>query len=184
MDDAYGLLKHDYDIIFCRNVLIYFDKATQERVIRKFISHLRPGGLLFLGHSESIMGMEFPCVKSNPPSTNLPRDNASGNTRFSPGRLCHIGPALISTVLGSCVSVCLIDKKTGVGGLNHFLLPGIPSDEANNLNRGLTSTATLIRSMLNRNATIDSLEAKIFGGCNSLYQNDIFKLVNEILRSR
>ncbi|HEX6225675.1 MAG TPA: CheR family methyltransferase, partial [Chryseolinea sp.] len=34
MDSGYGLLKHDYDIIFCRNVLIYFDKATQESVIR------------------------------------------------------------------------------------------------------------------------------------------------------
>ena len=66
MDDAYGLLKHDYDIIFCRNVLIYFDKATQERVIRKFISHLRPGGLLFLGHSESIMGMEIPLRQIQP----------------------------------------------------------------------------------------------------------------------
>jgi chemotaxis protein methyltransferase CheR len=66
MDDGYGLLKHDYDIIFCRNVLIYFDKATQEGVIRKFISHLRPGGLLFLGHSESIMGMEIPLRQIQP----------------------------------------------------------------------------------------------------------------------
>ena len=66
MDDGYGLLKHDYDIIFCRNVLIYFDKQTQENVIRKFISHLRPGGLLFLGHSESIMGMEMPLRQIQP----------------------------------------------------------------------------------------------------------------------
>lgn len=66
MDSGYGLLKNDYDIIFCRNVLIYFDKATQERVIRKFISHLRPGGLLFLGHSESIMGMDIPLRQIQP----------------------------------------------------------------------------------------------------------------------
>lgn len=66
MDDAYGLMKQDYDIIFCRNVLIYFDKATQEKVIRKFISHLRPGGLLFLGHSESIMGMDVPLKQVRP----------------------------------------------------------------------------------------------------------------------
>ena len=66
MDDTYCLLKHDYDIIFCRNVLIYFDKAIQERVIRKFITHLRPGGLLFLGHSESIMGMEIPLRQIQP----------------------------------------------------------------------------------------------------------------------
>ena len=66
MDDSYGLTKQDLDIIFCRNVLIYFDKATQERVIRKFISHLRPGGLLFLGHSESIMGMDMPLRQVRP----------------------------------------------------------------------------------------------------------------------
>lgn len=60
MDDSYGMAKAEYDIIFCRNVLIYFDKPTQERVIRKFCSYIKPGGLLFLGHSESIIGMNVP----------------------------------------------------------------------------------------------------------------------------
>lgn len=66
MDDSFGLLRHDYEIIFCRNVLIYFDKPTQERVIRKFIQHLRPGGLLFLGHSESTLGMDLPLKNIRP----------------------------------------------------------------------------------------------------------------------
>lgn len=66
MDDSFGLLKNDYDIIFCRNVLIYFDKATQEKVIRKFIQHLKPGGLLFLGHSESTLGMDLPLKNIRP----------------------------------------------------------------------------------------------------------------------
>ncbi len=66
MDDHYGLIKNDYDMIFCRNVLIYFNKATQEAVIRKFCSLLRPGGLLFLGHSESIMGMTLPLRQVRP----------------------------------------------------------------------------------------------------------------------
>jgi chemotaxis protein methyltransferase CheR len=60
MDQNYGLRHADYDFIFCRNVLIYFDKPTQERVIKQFCSHLKPGGLLFLGHSESIIGMNVP----------------------------------------------------------------------------------------------------------------------------
>lgn len=56
MDDSYPV-PHDFDIIFCRNVLIYFDKETQEKVINKLCTRLRPGGYFLLGHSESITGM-------------------------------------------------------------------------------------------------------------------------------
>lgn len=45
------------DIIFCRNVMIYFDKATQEKLINKFYRCLVPGGFLFIGHSESIASL-------------------------------------------------------------------------------------------------------------------------------
>lgn len=45
----------EHDAIFCRNVLIYFDKPTQKRVVEAFARALRPGGFLFLGHAESIM---------------------------------------------------------------------------------------------------------------------------------
>lgn len=50
----------DYDVIFCRNVLIYFDKPTQKRILRQLISHLQPDGYLVLGHSESVVGMDLP----------------------------------------------------------------------------------------------------------------------------
>lgn len=53
------LINKKMDIIFCRNVLIYFDKQTQERVINQLHRCLRPGGLLFLGHSESLIGMSI-----------------------------------------------------------------------------------------------------------------------------
>jgi len=55
------------DIIFCRNTLIYFDRQTQERVINMLISNLPVGGYLFLGHSESLINMNFP-LKSVFPS--------------------------------------------------------------------------------------------------------------------
>ena len=50
----------DFDVIFCRNVLIYFAKPTQRAVLERLCRHLRPGGFLFLGHSESLAGMELP----------------------------------------------------------------------------------------------------------------------------
>ena len=55
MDATYDV-DRDVDIVFCRNVLIYFDKPTQRAVIDKLRSHLRPGGYLLLGHSESMAG--------------------------------------------------------------------------------------------------------------------------------
>ena len=46
-------LRPPFDAIFCRNVMIYFDKQTQLRILQKFVPLLRPEGLLFAGHSES-----------------------------------------------------------------------------------------------------------------------------------
>ncbi|MHC1710670.1 MAG: protein-glutamate O-methyltransferase CheR [Solidesulfovibrio sp.] len=54
------------DIIFCRNVMIYFDRATQERLLQKFCTQLRPGGFLFIGHSESLTGMDLPLSQHAP----------------------------------------------------------------------------------------------------------------------
>lgn len=65
MDSNYGI-KETFQIIFCRNVLIYFDKANQEKVIRQFLNYLEPGGYLFLGHSETIFGMDLPFQTVSP----------------------------------------------------------------------------------------------------------------------
>jgi len=48
------------DVIFCRNVIIYFDRKTQEHVVRTLSSYLKPGGYLFMGHSESIKLKDSP----------------------------------------------------------------------------------------------------------------------------
>ena len=55
MDDRFAV-DSDFDVIFCRNVLIYFAKPTQDAVLKRLTAHLRPGGYLLLGHSESLAG--------------------------------------------------------------------------------------------------------------------------------
>jgi chemotaxis protein methyltransferase CheR len=62
MDETYPVGR-DMDFVFCRNILIYFDKATQEAVLARLCSHIRPGGYLILGHSESAIGPDLPIAQ-------------------------------------------------------------------------------------------------------------------------
>jgi len=50
--------RHGFDMIFCRNVMIYFDNTTQETLVNKFYEQLVPGGMLFMGHSESMVNKQ------------------------------------------------------------------------------------------------------------------------------
>lgn len=59
MDRDYKLTG-EFDMIFCRNILIYFDRPTQAGVLARLCRHLREGGHMFLGHSESISGIDLP----------------------------------------------------------------------------------------------------------------------------
>jgi chemotaxis protein methyltransferase CheR len=59
MDSSYQV-GDPMHVIFCRNVLIYFDKKTQQEVLRRLCDCLAVGGYLFIGHSESIAGMNLP----------------------------------------------------------------------------------------------------------------------------
>lgn len=59
MDEDFRI-REPIAVIFCRNVLIYFDRSTQEQLLGRFCRHLIPGGYLFTGHSESLQGMDLP----------------------------------------------------------------------------------------------------------------------------
>ena len=65
MDPPYPV-DREMDIIFCRNILIYFDKATQQAVLQRLTEHLRLGGFLFLGHSETLAGFQLPLEPVGP----------------------------------------------------------------------------------------------------------------------
>ncbi len=52
-------MRRNFEIIFCRNVLIYFDKQRQKYLLERFFERLIPGGFLFLGHSETLTGLDI-----------------------------------------------------------------------------------------------------------------------------
>ena len=62
MDDKYPV-GDPMHMIFCRNVLIYFDKPTQQHVLTRLCDCLTPGGYLFIGHSESVTGLDLPITQ-------------------------------------------------------------------------------------------------------------------------
>jgi chemotaxis protein methyltransferase CheR len=59
-------IEGEFDSIFCRNVLIYFDRKTQQEVINKLAKKLKPGGHLFIGHSESLHNFDLPVTQVKP----------------------------------------------------------------------------------------------------------------------
>ncbi len=69
-----------------------------------------------------------------------------------------------ATILGSCVAVCLRDPVAGVGGMNHFLVPGDERQDTANLSYGVHSMELLINGLLKKGARRHRLEAKLFGG--------------------
>ncbi len=66
MDELYPF-ESPFDVVFLRNTLIYFDQPVQQKVLSRVTDHLKPGGYLFIGHSESLINMVLP-IKSVAPS--------------------------------------------------------------------------------------------------------------------
>jgi chemotaxis protein CheD len=77
-------------------------------------------------------------------------------------------PEMLMTILGSCVAACVRDPLVGIGGMNHFLLPG---DESSSMNTdaaryGVFAMESLINALLKAGARKERLEIKVFGGGN------------------
>ncbi|WP_334190421.1 chemoreceptor glutamine deamidase CheD [Noviherbaspirillum sp.] len=79
---------------------------------------------------------------------------------------------VIVTVLGSCVSACIRDRVSGIGGMNHFMLPDGGSDADSpvsaSMRYGTYAMEVLINDLLKAGARRENLEAKVFGGGNVL----------------
>lgn len=73
---------------------------------------------------------------------------------------------IIATVLGSCVSTCIRDRNTGLGGMNHFMLPEDPRRDPHGdaLRYGCFALERLINELLKRGADREQLQIKVFGG--------------------
>jgi chemotaxis protein CheD len=93
--------------------------------------------------------------------------------KILPGEYYFTGKdMLIVTVLGSCVAACIRDRITGVGGMNHFMLPDGGGDADSpvsaSMRYGTYAMEILINDLLKAGARRENLEAKVFGGGNVL----------------
>lgn len=89
-----------------------------------------------------------------------------------PGAIkCSRKPLEVTTLLGSCVAVCLWDKKLQIGGINHFMMPywngtGLASPKYGNI-----AIEKLINNMINIGSNTNDMVAKVFGGAKVLSTN-------------
>jgi len=94
--------------------------------------------------------------------------------KISPGEYYYTNKDMvIVTVLGSCVSACIRDSVSGIGGMNHFMLPDCASADkdspvSESMRYGTYAMEVLINQLLRNGARRENLEAKIFGGGNVL----------------
>ena len=99
------------------------------------------------------------------------RTHARQAAKLLPGEYYVTGrDMLLVTVLGSCVAACIRDAETGVGGMNHFMLPDSDLNEPvfASARYGTYAMEVLINHLLKLGARRDRLEAKVFGGGNVL----------------
>ena len=216
-----------FDAIFCRNVLIYFDQATQRDVTERLVSQLSPGGWLFFGHAESMTGanpaldrvgptayrLRLSDSSSPPPETvrrvatpsveipAAPRPSRSGLVEARRSEKPATGladrttelqvtlgigdvyataaPAILRTVLGSCVAACLYDPVAHVGGMCHFLLPSARDDEGHSTRYGVNALERLINATMGAGADRRRLRVKAFGGAHMLGPDASFGRIGE-----
>jgi chemotaxis protein methyltransferase CheR len=167
-----------FDVVFCRNVGIYFDRETQRGVYRAMADVMAPEAYLVAGHSENLFWLsdlfrpaggtvyrpagakDAQAVARPPPEPRIPDIAIHSGAWHATAE-----PTRIRTVLGSCVAACLYDPVARVGGMNHFMLPDGQSDSLP-ARFGVHAMDVLIGALMKLGAQRHRLVAKIFGGAN------------------
>jgi len=102
-------------------------------------------------------------------------DSDNNSHYLMPGNIfAHPDEYTVTTVLGSCVSVCLWDPARRLGGINHFMLPLWNGDGLASPRYGNIAIAKLIKKMLELGADRNNLRAKVFGGSDVLKVTSTF----------
>jgi chemotaxis protein methyltransferase CheR len=178
MDRNFGL-REPMDIVFCRNVIIYFDRPTQEAVLNRICSYLNPGGYLFTGHSETLNGMDLPLAPvSHTVYQRVAKDNYNPEppvVYLKSAELCFTDkPTVVRTVLGSCLAVTMFNRRLGISAICHALLPEPDLKDSRNDNflERFRYVKFVIPEMIARMRDYgikpDEIEVKMFGGADML----------------
>jgi chemotaxis protein methyltransferase CheR len=178
MDKNFGL-REPVDIIFCRNVIIYFDRPTQEVVLDRICSYLNPGGYLFTGHSETLNGMNLPIVPVAHTvyrqADLLDHGQELPIIYLKPAELCIIDkPTIVRTVLGSCLAVTMFNRRLGVSVICHAILPDLSLEERRNSHSSekykyvYSVIPEMVAKMRNYGIKPHEIEVKMFGGADTL----------------
>jgi len=75
---------------------------------------------------------------------------------------------MVTTVLGSCIAVCLYDENLGIGGINHYMLPFWNGNELASPKYGNIAIESLIKKIIQLGSKKENIVAKVFGGANQL----------------
>src|SRR3954462_12002253 len=103
-----------------------------------------------------------------------PTSSKAASTKFLlPGQMfLSDNPTTVTTILGSCVAICLWSPAKGIGGMNHYLLPEGSATEANRMRYGNNANPALLQEVLSLGCVASELRAKVFGGATIMASAD------------